>query len=120
MVKHPLESEQLENERERLIRFNGSINKKKAWLLLDSNSVWNFIDRSFVKRHNLKYKDIKPFTVELADGTKKEITQTVFIWELKIRAYKAKGIRAYVIDLQRYDMILGKPWLYFTNPVVDW
>jgi len=88
MVKHPLESEQLENERERLIRFNGSINKKKAWLLLDSGSARNFIDRSFVKQQNLKYKDIKPFTVELADSTKKEITQTVFIWELKIRAYK--------------------------------
>jgi Zinc knuckle len=49
MVKHPSEPEQLEDERERLIRFNGSINKKKAWLLLDSGSAQNFIDKSFVK-----------------------------------------------------------------------
>src|SRR6185295_6253676 len=79
MVKHPSEPEQLEDERERLIRFNESVNKKKAWLLLDSGSARNFIDKSFVKWRNLKFQNIKPFTVELADGTKKEISQTIFI-----------------------------------------
>ena len=49
MVKHPSEPEQLKDERERLIQFNGSVNKKKAWLLLDSGSAQNFIDKSFVK-----------------------------------------------------------------------
>jgi hypothetical protein len=88
--------------------------------LLDSGSALNFIDKSFVERQHLKYKNIEPFTVELADGTKKTITQNVFIWKLNLGEYRAKGITAHVIDLQRYDVILGKPWLYFANPVVDW
>ena len=67
--------------------------------MLDSGSARNFIDKTFVKQQNLKCQNIEPFTVELADSTKKEITQTVFIWELKIGTYKAKGIKAYVIDL---------------------
>ena len=99
MAKCSKESERLESEYEKLIRFNGSINKKKAWLLLDSGSARNFIDKTFVKQQNLKCQNIELFTIELADGTNKEIIQTIFIWELKIGTYKANGIKAYVIDL---------------------
>ena len=80
----------------------------------------NFIDKSFVEQHQLKHKDIEPFIVELADSTKKTINQNVFIWKLNLGTYRAKGITAHIIDLQCYDMILGKPWLYFTNPIIDW
>src|SRR4051794_29308484 len=34
--------------------------------------------------------------------------------------YKAKDITMHIINLQCYNMILGKLWLYFTNPVIDW
>jgi len=120
VTKPRSESIAIEDQRERLIRFDGTVNNQKAWILLDSGSALNFIDKSFVERQHLKYKNIEPFTVELADGTKKTITQNVFIWKLNLGEYRAKGITAHVIDLQRYDVILGKPWLYFANPVVDW
>ena len=34
--------------------------------------------------------------------------------------YKATGVSAQVLELQRYDAILGKPWLYNANPNINW
>ena len=42
------------------------------------------------------------------------------IQELRIEPYHTSGISAQVINLQRYDVILGKPWLFFANPSIDW
>ncbi|CAH1759351.1 11997_t:CDS:2 [Entrophospora sp. SA101] len=42
------------------------------------------------------------------------------IKELKLGTYHTSDISAQVIHLQRYDVILGKPWLYHANPSVDW
>ena len=63
---------------------------------------------------------MKPIKIEFADGTKREIDQTVSIQELKMDKYHTSGISAQVINLQRYDVILGKPWLYHANPIVNW
>ena len=58
--------------------------------------------------------------MELADGRKKEITQAVKIKELSLEPYYTSGITAQVLNLQRYDVILGKPWLFHANPTIDW
>ncbi|CAH1757888.1 1899_t:CDS:2, partial [Entrophospora sp. SA101] len=34
--------------------------------------------------------------------------------------YQTKNLDAQVIDLQRYDAILGKSWLYYANPQINW
>jgi gag-polyprotein putative aspartyl protease/Zinc knuckle len=114
------ELSRIEDNQEKLIKFNGKINGNAARILLDSGSSRNFIDETFVRRHRLTSEKIKSFEVELADGTTKDISQTVHIQELRIEPYCAKGISAQVIQLQRYDVILGKPWLFFANPSIDW
>jgi hypothetical protein len=58
--------------------------------------------------------------VSLADGTEKEINRAVDINLLQLGNYRTKGIDAQVLNLQRYDMILGKPWLFHANPTIDW
>ena len=109
----------IKDNRERLIKFNGKINGNATRILLDSRSSRNFIDETFVKRHHLTSEKIKSFEVELADGTKKDISQTMKIQELHIELYRTSGISAQVINLQRYNVILGKPWLFFANPSID-
>ena len=42
------------------------------------------------------------------------------IKELSLESYHTSGISAQVLDLQRYDVILGKPWLFHANPTIDW
>ena len=117
------ETEELINisdNKEQLLRFNGIANGHPAWILLNSRASRNFIDQAFITKHKLPTQFMKPIKVEFADGTKREIDQTVPIQELKMDKYHTSGISAQVIDLQRYDVILGKPWLYHANPIVDW
>ena len=47
-------------------------------------------------------------------------THTVNIKDLHLGNYHTTGISAQVIKIQRYDAILGKPWLYHANPSIDW
>jgi len=61
-----------------------------------------------------------PLTIELADGRKKEVTSEVKIQKLELDEYRTTGITAQLLNLQRYDAILGKPWLYHANPNINW
>jgi transposase InsO family protein len=56
----------------------------------------------------------------LADGRKQETNQEALLNNLEIGDYKAKCIKAQVINLNRYDVILGKQWLFNANPDIDW
>jgi hypothetical protein len=110
----------IEENKEQLLRFNGKIDGKPAWILLDSGASRNFVDQKFVQRHRLATKSTTPFTVELADGRKKEVKTEVNIQRLELDTYRTTGIPAQILDLQRYDAILGKPWLYHANPNINW
>jgi len=87
---------------------------------LDSGASRNFIDEKFIKQHKLTTQGTKPFSVELADGSKKEINYAVNINKLQIGKYTTSGIITQALNLQRYDVILGKPWLFHANPTIDW
>jgi len=58
-------------------------------------------------------------TVELADGRKMGTNKLINIKRLELDTYKTTGITAQVINLQRYDAILGKPWLFYANPNIN-
>ena len=52
---------------------------------------------------------MNPITVELADGYKKKVNSSVKINELKLDTYHTSRIDAQVLNIQCYDLILGKP-----------
>jgi hypothetical protein len=110
----------IEENKEQLLRFNGKINGYPAWILLDSGASRNFVDEKFVQKHKFGKKTTTPFTVELADGSKKEVKNEISIKKLELETYHTSGISAQVLGLQRYDAILGKPWLYHANPNINW
>src|SRR6185369_3278872 len=58
--------------------------------------------------------------VELADGRKSMTSKNIKIKNLELGTYHTSGIDAQVMKLQRYDVILGKSWLYHANPTIDW
>jgi hypothetical protein len=85
----------LEENKEQLLHFNGKINGKSAWILLDSGASRNFINKKFARQHKLpQIETTTPFTVELADGRKKEVTSEVKIQKLELDEYKTTGISA--------------------------
>ena len=110
----------IEENQEQLLRFNGKINGRPAWILLDSGASKNFVDQKFVHKNRIPKKPTTPFSVELADGRKKEVTTEVEVKALELGKYRTSEFSAQVLELQRYDAILGKPWLYQVNPHIDW
>ena len=67
---------------------------------MDSGASRNFIDEKFVKQHKLTTQGTKPFSVELADGSKKEINYAVNINKLQIGKYTASRIITQALNLQ--------------------
>jgi len=120
ILQNSLELTQVEENKEQLLRFNGNVNGHKAWILLDSGASRNFIDENFVAKINLPTKNISPLSVELADGRKSEITKAANIRKLELGNYHTNNIPTQVLKLQRYDVILGKPWFYHANPQINW
>jgi len=115
-----VELTQVESNKDQLLRFNGLINGKSAWILFDSGASRNFINEKFVETGHLTTKTTTPITVELADGRKQKADQIVTMSTLQLDEYKTTDITAQVIPLKRYDVILGKNWLYHANPLIDW
>ena len=88
---------------------------------MDSGASRNFIDEKFVNKHKLPTNTISPLSVELADGQKLEIKQSFNIKKLEMgSSYRTNNIDTQVLPLQRYDLILGKPWFYHANPSINW
>src|SRR5579862_8463876 len=80
----------LEENREQLLRFNGHINRKPAWILLDSEASKNFVDKKFVEKYQLSQTSIPTtLSIELADGRKKEVTKEVKLDKLELNTYHA-------------------------------
>src|SRR5436309_3764453 len=110
----------IEENQEQLLRFNGKINGRPAWILLDSGASRNFVDQKFVNKNRIPKKPTPKFSVELADGRKKEVITEINIKDLELDTYRTSGISAQVLELQHYDAILGKLWLFHANPNIDW
>src|SRR6266511_2123677 len=109
-----------EGNRENLLRFKGKVDGYPAWILLDSGASKNFVNESFASKNKMLTKKMSPMEVELADGRKSTTNRIVEINKLELGSYRTSGIKAQVMKLQRYDIILGKPWLYHANPTIDW
>jgi len=91
-----LELIRLGENKESLLWFNGKINGKEAWILLDSGASRNFINKKFVEENRLAVKITPPLTIELADGQKKKTNQVANVRELQLGVYRTKNLDAQV------------------------
>ncbi|CAG8822217.1 24487_t:CDS:2, partial [Cetraspora pellucida] len=108
--------------RESLLKVEGEIQGKKALILIDSGVFKDFINLNFVEKSQLEMdeKEVDTTTVELADGSLCKSRGNMTDVAVEFQGYKEKRKTMEVIPLQKYDMILGKPWLYDRNPHIDW
>ena len=86
------------------------------------------MDTKFVQTHYPKWEeDMSPhlvqteknIQVELADGTASPIKALLQQVPLSVQQYAEKLECMHVINIQKYDAILGKPWLFDHNPKID-
>ena len=104
-----------------LLRVHGRVNGHKALILLDSGSTHDFMSADFVHKHNLETQTTGGvFTITLADGTTNRqqhtLTQPVHLVLPDLREEQTFT----VFPLSRYDVILGKPWLAKSNPLINY
>ena len=86
---------------------------------MDSGANNNFIDQKFVHEAQIPTLLLdKPVTLQLADGSKSQITKTTAHLKLRIGSH-SETIQFLVTNLSR-PAILGCSWLKANNPNIDW
>lgn len=60
-----------------MLRFNGTVNGQKAWILLDSGASRNFVDTKFAQRNNMSIEISETLIIKLADEKKQETAKEV-------------------------------------------
>ena len=101
-----------------LLRFKWSLSDEDALVLIDCGSTHDFVTSSFVERSNLETQTTnKKFSVTMADGRTCSQPHTVTApVTLKLNDFQStQGFTVFPLD--KYDVILGKPWLGCSQPV---
>eukprot|EP00736_Rhodelphis_marinus_P001481 Rmarinus@m.1974 len=105
---------------ERLLTLDGVIAGKPVKVLLDSGATDNFISTRFVEENRLMSAtgpaDIK---VRMADGTIRDDVRKMTT-RLTLPGLES-SLTFFVFDIDRYEVVLGIPWLKQFNPDrIDW
>ena len=98
----------------------GELNGLAVTFLIDSGASECFLSTTFVEKNKIKTRKSKEkLQIQLADGT---VRTSNLIVDQACVTFKdhAEFIDFSVIELPKYEAILGKPWLDRWNPVIDW
>ena len=103
-----------------LLRLKGSLSGQDALVLIDFGSTHDSVSSGFVERSNLETQTRnKNFSVILADGRICSEPHTVTA-PVSLELNDFQSTQAFtVFPLDKYDVILGKPWLAVHNPLID-
>jgi transposase InsO family protein len=101
-----------------LLTFICNVNGHPARILIDGGAQGNVISSSFIKQHNVPVQSSSPIPVILPNGHQSFSAHTANITFQ--RQQYSTTINPIVYPLQKYDLILGKPWLTDVNPSIDW
>lgn len=96
------------------------MNGRQCVFMLDSGATGNFVSLGFVQKHSFVTSPLpRQDTVTLADGSTQTTGSMVQAAAVRIGSYSDR-LDLVTLPLTGYDVILGMPWLYHYNPVVDW
>ncbi|GJJ74408.1 hypothetical protein EMPS_06766 [Entomortierella parvispora] len=101
-----------------LLTFIGSVNGHAARILIDGGAEGNIISSSFQKRHQLLGTECLPIPILLPNGSSSLTSPTVPI--TLNRSDYSDSLNPILYPLNKYDLILGKPWLTKVNPCINW
>ncbi|KAG7671663.1 hypothetical protein KSW81_003791 [Nannochloris sp. 'desiccata'] len=103
-----------------LLIMEGSVSTLPVKVMIDGGAGATFITGKCAKRLNLHPRTrAGSITVRLANGSTYQCRETVTV-PLRISTYR-QSVRMFVLDVDSaVDIILGKNWLEFHNPHIDW
>jgi hypothetical protein len=110
--------------RKESIILHTTINKHEARILVDSGATMNYIDRGFVRKHQLSYKQTQEWASIVGfDG---ETISEGYKQKIKDAMVRSDRYRASIIfdlaplNIECYDAIVRIDWLKRFNPIIDW
>ncbi|KAG7667409.1 hypothetical protein KSW81_001140 [Nannochloris sp. 'desiccata'] len=103
-----------------LLIMEGSVSTLPVKVMIDGGAGATFITGKCAKRLNLHPRTrAGSITVRLANGSTYQCRETVTV-PLRISTYR-QSVRMFVLDVDSaVGIILGKNWLEFHNPHIDW
>jgi len=109
-----------ENKLSSLLVFQAEINGKLARVMIDSGASHNFVAKNWIQLNDVytqSYTNEKRVT--MADGT--QAVNGRYLKDAKIRLGQHKGIIDLdVMELQKYDAILGLEWMRGNKVEIGW
>ena len=95
----------------------GTILGHPAKILVDGGSTNNFLSADFVQRHALRTTSLQRANrLEFANGKTQAVSQALLQAKVKIGHTYSERMDISITQLNKYDLILGKPWLIKHNP----
>ncbi|KAJ9523655.1 hypothetical protein QJQ45_019924 [Haematococcus lacustris] len=103
-----------------LLIFAGTFHKHPVRILIDGGASASFIDEEFCDKFEVQTaQKHDPDMIRLADGHQQQSTTMIPNARFRISSYK--GVQTlHCTKLHGFDIILGKPWLAYLNPHIDW
>jgi hypothetical protein len=101
-----------------LLSFVGNVAGAPARILIDCGAEGNVISSSFCKKHSLPRNPGPSIPIILPDGSS-SLSSSTSTFSINRDNY-TDSLDALVYPLSNYDLILGKPWLTSTNPLINW
>jgi hypothetical protein len=92
---------------------------QKLVALIDSGATDNYVDAKWAAELSLPTISVPGKSVKLANGMLQDASQQVPALSFRIGCFKDSQPFT-VTDLAVDDLVLGKPWLTFHNPCIDW
>jgi hypothetical protein len=108
----------VEQAKSTLLTFVCNVNGHSARILIDGGAQGNVISSSFVKKHAIPLHSSSPIPIILPDGSRSFSAHTAHI--TFARQQYSTTLDPLVYPLKNYDLLLGKPWLTQTNPLINW
>lgn len=104
---------------EQLVLLKGRVRGQSVRVLVDSGAGRNYFDSDLAKELSLPTVTMPGNVVQLAGPVTQDASKVVPELKFRIGTYKDQ-LPFTLTKLASHDMILGKPWLTYLNPQIDW
>ena len=99
--------------------FEGLLDHSYCRFFLDSGATHSVVSLDFVQTNHVKFTPTSHYSASMADGTGVSIHGVVRDLHIKFGAFRVKSTFL-VVDVPKYDAVLGMDFLHRHNPVLNW
>ena len=104
----------------KLLTLTGTVRGRSCRVLIDSGASDVFVRRAWVTQNRIPMVTGDPFRIMMANGATNKTTQRLRGEALTLGSMEVT-LDGIVTDLdEKFDIILGQPWLTRENPDIDW